>query len=168
MEKPIFENEVIKKILDKTRVLWALGHATSLMSWDLEVNMPREGVIERSLASSELEVLKQKLILDPELGKLVEKAEGLIDELNDYERGVVRVVKRMIKIAKAIPPKIVHEYARTVGESRVRWREAREKDNYNIFKPYLAKIIKLNREIAEYLERLLVPIIIRSVNKAGK
>ena len=146
-----FKNKIVKKILEKARVWWALNHALGLMGWDLRVNMPREGVIERSIAASELAVLSQKIILDPELVKLVEKAEGKIDELNDYERGVVRVLKREIKVAKAVPPEIVQEFTRITGEARVRWREARSKDNYEIFKPYLAKIIELSRKIADYI-----------------
>ncbi len=146
----VFENEVIKEILEKTRVLWAINHATSLMGWDQEVNMPREGVRERGIARAELEVLYQKLVLRPELVKLVEKAEG-IEGLNDYERGLVRVLKREIRIAKAIPPKIVAEIARTTTEAQVAWREAKQKDNYELFKPYLAKIIELARKVADYL-----------------
>lgn len=151
MKQTLFENEVVKKIIDKTRVIWALDHASGLMGWDLEVNMPREGVTERSIAASEIAVLKQKLTLDPELLKLVEKAEGIIDELNDHEKGVIRVVKREIKIAKSLPPKLVQEYTKLTREARIKWREAKAEDKYEIFKPYLAKIIEYNRKIAEHL-----------------
>lgn len=152
MEKQtLFENEVVKEILKKTRVIWALNHASSLMGWDLEVNMPREGVAERGIAAAEIAVLRQKLTLDPELVKLVEKAEGVIDDLNDYEKGVVRVLKREIRIAKSLPPKLVEEYTRLTREARMKWREAKVKDKYEVFKPYLAKIIEYNRKIADYL-----------------
>lgn len=150
-EQTVFENETVKQIIKKTRTIWALNHASGLMGWDLEVNMPREGVVERSIAASEIAVLRQKLTLDPELIKLVEKAEDITDELNDYEKGVVRVVKREIKIAKSLPPKLVQEYTQLTREARMKWREAKTKDKYEIFKPYLAKIIEYNRKIAEYL-----------------
>jgi len=48
----VFENEVIMEILEKYRVIWAIGHASSVMSWDSETYMPREGVKERSIAST--------------------------------------------------------------------------------------------------------------------
>lgn len=150
-EQTVFKNEIVKEIIKKTRVIWALTHASGLMGWDLEVNMPREGVIERSIAASEIAVLRQKLTLDPELIKLVEKAEGITDELNDYEKGVVRVLKREIKIAKSLPPKLVQEYTRLTREARMKWREAKNRDRYEVFKPYLAKIVEYNRKIAEHL-----------------
>ncbi len=146
----VFENPVIKEIIEKTRVLWAIDHATSLMGWDQEVYMPREGVRERGIAQAELQVLHQKLLLRPELIELVEKADK-IEDLNDYERGVVRVLKRSIRIAKALPPQLVAEMAKTTTEAQMAWREAKQKDDYNIFKPYLAKIIELARKAADHL-----------------
>ncbi len=146
----VFENPVIKELLSKVRVLWALRHATSLMAWDTETYMPREGSTERAIASGELSVLSQQLILRPEVIELVEKAEKQ-EDLNDYEKGVVRVLKRSIKIAKALPPKLVYELAKTSQEAVVVWREARKKNDFNMFKPYLEKIVDLNREAAEYL-----------------
>ncbi len=146
----VFENPVIKELLSKVRVLWALRHATNLMAWDTETYMPREGSTERAIASGELSVLSQQLILRPEVVELVEKAEKQ-EDLNDYEKGVIRVLKRSIKIAKALPPKLVYELAKTSQEAVVVWREARKKNDFNMFKPYLEKIVDLNREAAEYL-----------------
>ena len=146
----VFENPVIKQLIEKTRILWALGHAQSLMGWDTETNMPPEGAMERGIAAGEISVLQQKILLSPEIVNLVDKADK-IEDLNDYERGVVRVLKRHIRIAKALPPRLVYEFARTSEEARVVWRQAREKDDFNMFKPYLEKLVKLGREAAEYL-----------------
>ncbi len=146
----VFENELIKKITEEYRVIWALGHAGSLMGWDTEVNMPREGVKERGIASAEISKLSQKLLLRPEFVKLVEEA-SKIEDLNDYEKGVVRVLQRAIRIAKAIPPEIVGELARLRQEAMVVWREAKAKNNYDMFKPYLARIVELTRKVADYI-----------------
>lgn len=146
----VFENPIIKELVNKTRVLWALRHAQFLMGWDTETYMPQEGAMERGIAAGELSVLSQKILLSPEIVGLVERAEG-IEDLNDYERGVIRVLKRHIRIAKALPPKLIYELARVSEEARVVWREAREKDNFDLFKPYLEKIVKLNREVADHL-----------------
>lgn len=146
----VFENPVIKEILEKCRVLWALAHAGALLGWDAETYMPREGVRERSIARAELSVLSQQLILRPEFVELVEKA-SRIEDLNDYEKGVVRVLEREIRIAKALPPWLIAEYAKVTQEAMIAWREAKKKDNYNLFKPYLEKIVDLARKKADYL-----------------
>ena len=46
----MFKNPVIKELVEKTRVLWAIGHALGLMGWDTETYMPKEGSIERGLS----------------------------------------------------------------------------------------------------------------------
>ena len=144
----VFENPVIKEILEKYKVIWSLGHAQSLMAWDTETNMPRGGVEERAIASGTLSVLVQKLILDPEFVELVEKAKG-IEGLNDYEAGVVRVLSRHIDRLKKIPPKLVYERAKTSQEATRVWAEAKQRDDFEAFKPYLEKHVAIAREIAE-------------------
>jgi len=150
-EHELFTNDIVKKILEKTRVIWALNHASSLMDWDLRVNMPKDGFIERSIARSEISALMRVLTLDEKLIRLVERAEDEIDELNDYERGLIRVLKRKIRIAKALPLELVREYNRIVSEAGIRWEEAKDRDNYDLFKPYLNRIVELSRRIADCL-----------------
>jgi len=146
----VFENQVIKDILEKYRVLWALNYASSLLTWDTETYMPIEAVKERALVKAELSVLNQQLLLRREFVELVEKAMG-IEGLNDYEKGVVRVLWRAIRIAKSIPPQLLAELSKTTEEATVAWRQAKERDDYGLFKPYLDKIVKLTRQVADHL-----------------
>ncbi|MEM3804857.1 MAG: carboxypeptidase M32 [Desulfurococcus sp.] len=145
-----FQNEIVKEIIEKYRQIWSISHALSLMSWDSETYMPKAGVEERAIARAELSLLAQQLILKPEFVQLVDKASGL-EGLNDYEKGVVRVLQREIRIMKAIPPSLLAELEKTTQEAIHAWRMAKEANNYEKFKPYLDKIIKLTREKADYL-----------------
>ncbi len=147
----VFQDETIKRIIEKTRLLWALHHATSLMGWDLETYMPRKGIEDRSIALSEIEALIHKLTKDPELKRLVEEAEKKLDTLNDYEKGVVRVLKRSIRIAEAIPEELVRREAKVTSEATVVWREAKRKADFKMFQPYLQEIVEIEREKAEKL-----------------
>ncbi|MEB2836303.1 MAG: carboxypeptidase M32 [Desulfurococcales archaeon] len=145
-----FEDEAVRLVLANYRLLWALDHASSLMAWDTETNMPRMGSPHRGLASAELATLRRRLLLDEKFVELVERAASR-EGLNDYERGVVRVLQREIRIARSIPEEIVWEMARIRPEALAAWREAREKGDYSRFKPYLERIVELNRSIAEHL-----------------
>ncbi len=144
------ENPLVREIVEKYRVLWALGHAMALMGWDSQTYMPRAGNEERGLARAELSVLSRQLLLRPELVELVEKAleaEGL----NDVERGIVRVLWREIDRARKVPPEFVYEMAKTAQEANMAWREAREKDDFEIFRPHLERVVELARRLADYL-----------------
>ncbi|MEB3778876.1 MAG: carboxypeptidase M32 [Desulfurococcales archaeon] len=146
----VFENPVVKEILEKYRVIWALNHAGALMGWDSQTYMPEKGVVERAIARAEISVLVQQLMLRDEFVSLVERAKG-IEGLNEYESGVVRVLDRAISIYKKIPPRLVHEIAKTSQEAQKVWVKAKEKSDYNMFKPYLSKIVRLAREVADHL-----------------
>jgi carboxypeptidase Taq len=145
----LFENKLVLELLERYRVLWALGHASSLMGWDSETYMPREGVEERSIASAELSLLSRRLLLE-NIAPLVEKLVG-VEGLNDFERGVVRVLWRDVERLRRIPENIQYELARLRSEAPVVWREAREKDDFERFKPYLSRIVELERQVAELL-----------------
>ena len=151
MPSTVFQNEVILKILEHYKKIWAIGHAQSVLGWDMEVNMPKMGITERSVARGELSVLSQSLTLDPKFLELVEKAAAL-EDLNDYEKGVVRVLQRDIKIAKAFPPEFVRELSEVRSKATMAWTEAKEKDNFRKFEPWLDRIIELSKKAAEYLE----------------
>jgi len=146
----VFENEVIKEILENYRRIWAINHASAVLGWDMEVNMPKEGIMERSVAEGELSVLSQRFLLDPKFVELVNRAEG-IEDLNEYEKGVVRVLKRKIKIQSSFPPEFIREVSETTSRATAVWREAKEKNDYDKFAPWLDKIMDLAKRGAEYL-----------------
>ncbi|MEM0026224.1 MAG: carboxypeptidase M32 [Zestosphaera sp.] len=145
-----FVNEAVKDLLRLYRRVWALSHAMSVMGWDLETYMPVEGVEERSVAHAELSLMTQELLLRREFLEALERASKQ-ESLNDYERGVVRVLEREVRIARVLPPRLVEELARVTQEGRVAWKVAREKNDFEIFRPYLEKIVDLTREKANYL-----------------
>ncbi|KSW12115.1 peptidase M32 [Pyrodictium occultum] len=147
----LFRDETVRRILGKYRLLWALGHALSLMGWDLETYMPRAGVKDRSTAAEELEGLSHRLLLDPELDKLLREAEEKLDSLNVYERGVVRVLRRAVRIAKAVPEELARREARVTSEATQVWKEAKKKADFKMFKPYLEEIVEIQRRKAELL-----------------
>ncbi len=146
-----FRHPLVRHILELARPVWALDYALGLMSWDRETYMPPEGVEARSLAASELSVLRRRLVLNDRLVELVERAQSRLDEMNDYERGVIRVLAREIRVAKALPDDFVARFARTVNVASRVWAEAKRLNDFDKFKPYLEEVVKLVREKAERL-----------------
>lgn len=150
IDSEIFVNKVVKDVLVRYHDLWALGYVSSVAYWDTETYMPGGAIKERSIVFGKLAVLRQKMLLHPEFVELVEKGEKE-EGLNDYEKGVIRVLKRSIEKLKKLPPEFVEEFSKVTNQSRVVWRQAKEKNDYELFAPYLEKIIELSRKRAEYL-----------------
>jgi carboxypeptidase Taq len=144
-----FNNATIQDILKKYRPIWALNHSTAVLVWDLETHMPEEGAKPRAQANAELALMRQKLVLS--LRELVERAEKQEGDLNDEERGVVRVLRRQIDYNTKVPPQLLEKLQKIRAESTLNWRAARKKGDYSLFAPFLEKIIELKREEAEKL-----------------
>src|SRR5881398_4009567 len=143
-----FNNPVIVDLLAKHRPIAAMTYSSSLLGWDLEINMPEAGAAARGKAQAELELLRQKMTLD--LASLVEKAEKQ-DKLSDAEKGIIRVLKRDIQFYQKVPPDLLEELQKAITEAAIPWREAREKSEFRIFQPHLQKITDLKRKQAEHL-----------------
>lgn len=145
-----FENKKMKKLLDKFLDIWSVAYAGSLLGWDTETYMPASSIKERSIVFGRLTVLAQRMLLSPEFRELVNQAEKE-KKLNDFEKGVIRVLKREIRIFEKLPPEFVEEFEKLTAEAKVVWRKAKEKSDFSIFEPYLTKIVDMSRKKAELL-----------------
>ena len=128
--------------------MWAINHSLAVLGWDTETHMPEAGARPRGIASGQLAVMVQRATI--ELDGLVGKAEKAKD-LDDTERGVVRVLRRSLDYFLKVPPKLVDEIQRVTTEATVVWRTARKKSDFKLFRPHLDKIIQLERKVADKL-----------------
>ena len=144
----MFRNPSIMEIVEKYKPLWALDSVGSLLEWDMETYMPLGSSRPRGFTIAQMQLLRQQHIL--QLDDLVAKAEKLND-LNDPERGFIRVLRRDLDYYTKIPPKLLEDILRTATEGTVVWREARRKSDFSMFKPYLEKMVDLKRQEAEKL-----------------
>jgi carboxypeptidase Taq len=142
------KNPVLTEIVERYKPIWALDHVASLLEWDMETYMPTGASKPRGFAQAQIALIKQQRVL--ELAGLVSKAEKLGD-LNDFEKGMLRVVKRELDYYMKVPPKLLEELRRTSTEATVVWREARRKSDFPMFKGYLEKTVDLKKQEAEKL-----------------
>jgi len=149
MEK-LITHPIIKELLDRYKIIWSLSHVASLAHWDLQTYMPKQGATARGEALSKVASLSQKLFLDNDFVSLIEKAERE-SGLNEYERAIIRLLKRALKYYQKLPKEFIEEFTKVTNQARVVWEEAKEKSEFSIFEPYLQKIIELCRKKAEYL-----------------
>ncbi len=144
------ENPVINQILDAYKPIWSINHAASLMSWDFETYMPREGTEERGVADSQLRLLYKQLLLNKDFVDLVESAKKQKEEgLNDIEKGIVRVLDRNITRQMKIPKELTEAESLERVRGNMAWRQAREKSDFMMYEPHLKKMIEIKKQIAE-------------------
>ena len=148
MPAGLAKNAVVDEILRRYKVVWALDHSMAVLGWDMETHMPEGGAVARGAASGQLAMMIQKATVD--LSPLLGKAEKLRD-LDDEDRGILRVLRREVDMFTKIPPALVEERERITTEATVVWRRARKNSDYKMFEPHLKKIVGLTRKISDCL-----------------
>ncbi len=144
-----FRHPRIKEFLRRYKKIWALGHAKALLEWDMEVNLPERAFEERGIALSEIEGMITDFYRSEEIKRLFE---GIKEEdLNEYERGLVRVVRRSIEYYNKIPKELLMEEQELSAKSFKVWIRAKEKSDFKLFEPYLKEMVEIERKKAEYL-----------------
>ncbi|MBP1357274.1 MAG: carboxypeptidase M32 [Sulfolobus sp.] len=142
----VFEN--IRELLEEYKKIWSLNYAISLMSWDRETYMPpSDASIRGDVIGNFSEMLKDLYLKISPLVSKYEKKENLSDE----ERGFIRVLNRETRFYVKVPIEVIKELDKVTSEGLIVWRTAKKESNFSKFKPYLEKIVDLERKIAEYL-----------------
>ena len=141
------ENPVMNQIVDAYKPIWSLKHAISLMGWDFETYMPRGGTEERGVADSQLHLLHKDILLKKDFIALVESAKKL-DSLDDFEKGIVRVLDREITKQVKIPKELTEAESLVRIRGNMAWREARAKSDFKTYGPHLEKMIEIKKQIA--------------------
>lgn len=151
MDNTYFQNKTIKKLLSHYENIWTLTYLAKLAMWDSEVYMPTSGSNYRGLALAKSQAMIKRLILDSSFLELFTKART--EKLNIYEQAVIRVLDREITVYQKLPVEFLEEFEKVTNKAQLVWREARLKNNYAIFEPYLAQIVKLSREKAKLINK---------------
>jgi len=140
-------SEKYQKFQDLAGELADLGHAQGLLGWDQETYMPPKGTPRRARSLGTLAgIYHEKLTATP----FVELVAGLRDEdlEGDAQVNVSEVDREQGKALK-IPKELVVELSETQSLAHEAWVEARQKADFAGFAPWLGKILKLQREVAE-------------------
>lgn len=145
-----FKNEVIINLLSKYELIWSLGYLSNLAGWELETYMPEAGAVDRGLALAKVKGQIQQLFLEKEFVALIKQAQKE-NNLNDYEKAVVRLLVRELDQFEKLPVEFVEYCQKLISEAQVAWRNAKDKNDFTIFAPYLENVVDMNIKQAEYL-----------------
>ena len=130
-----------------------LGSTASILSWDQETMMPTGGVDHRSRQLGLLARLNHQMETDPMIGEELGLCEADTAFMNSgsIEASNVREIRRTYDRATKLPQRLVSELAEVSGKSQHEWAAARKESDFARFRPWLERLVKLNREKAACL-----------------
>ncbi|MBC1935403.1 carboxypeptidase M32 [Listeria grandensis] len=142
--------ELEQEFLDYVKKISAFEEALSLVYWDLRTGAPEKGVEGRSEVIGTLsgEIFKMKV--SEEMAAFIAGLWVQKENLSDVTRRSLEECKKEYDLNKKIPAKEYEAYTKLVAQAETTWATARANNDYELFKPYLEKIIASKRKFVEY------------------
>lgn len=146
---------VVQKALKQFKALdEKITHFSSIIGladWDQKVMAPKKGRNTFAKATGTLRTEIFKLSVSQEMGDLLSELtlpENL-DLLDEVTRAKVREYNQYYEKSKSIPADLFQEYSILTAQANDAWEEAREKNDFARFLPYLEKIVDYKRKFAD-------------------
>ncbi|MGE5632290.1 MAG: carboxypeptidase M32 [Caulobacteraceae bacterium] len=125
--------------------------ALSLLYWDLRTGAPKKGVPQRAevigMLSSEAFNLSTSIQMEEYLDYFEEPENS--SRLDKIMRAVVKECRRDFDKYKKIPAEKHKEYVILTSEAESVWEDAKNTNNFELFRPYLERIVDFNLEFIE-------------------
>jgi carboxypeptidase Taq len=127
-----------------------LRSTASLLGWDQETYMPPAAAEFRAEQLAMLSSLVHERHTSPRVGELLARCEADAALASDPTAAAnLRELRRDYERATRLPPALVHEMAETSSRAMHVWRDARERNDFAAFAPWLEKTVELVRRKAE-------------------
>ncbi|MFA6297397.1 MAG: carboxypeptidase M32 [Candidatus Paceibacterota bacterium] len=149
-------------ITELKKRLTEVSHLSSilrLLGWDQNIYMPKKGDDLRSASASHLSGLIHRMFVDIDSDGLLTKLKKDIDAKKIKGKDVVIVEEtwRSFERERKLPEDFVKELVEVTSKAQGVWAEARKKNDFALFLPWLTKIVNLKRKEAELVGFLESP-----------
>lgn len=150
---PFFRHPALMALREHLGGIMDVRAAAALLEWDQETYMPPSAASVRAEQLSTLHRLAHEWFTSEKTGELLEAAAEVVRDwpADDLNVRLVRVVHEDYEKARRVPTKLVAELARTESQAREAWKQARAANRYDLFAPYLERLLVLQREKAAAL-----------------
>jgi len=125
-----------------------LASVNHLLNWDQETYMPHAAGDFRSDQQSLVAGMVHERKTSPRLGELIAACEA-DTALDARAKASVRGMRRDFDRETKLPRSLVEELSKTQSQSQEVWKEARAKNDFALFAPWLEKVMGLTRRKAE-------------------
>lgn len=139
------------ELLRVSREETILSSCLDLLEWDAEVSMPSGGVEHRAEQSALLAGIVHDRSTDPRYDELLRVVEEsiLVADPDAPQAVNVRELRREYDRERRLPRRLVEESARVTALASQTWSDARKRNDFRAFGPWLDRIFALAREEAD-------------------
>lgn len=138
--------EKLMSCLDKST---ALIMACTLFNWDNATEAPKAAA---ELTAKYIGILSEAYyhaLINDDIQELIQKLDGA-EDLTETQAAIVRKTKEMFDDIRLIPADEYAAYQELTAGADAVWRQAKAENNFSLFAPVLADIIRYNKKFAAY------------------
>ncbi len=146
------ENDI--KLFKETRAkIKAYGYFTWLMSWDQETEAPKGSVEYRTKQYEIIATEMYHVESNPAYLEAIERLYQNLDQLGDPDfKTEIKKTYKGLRVIKLVPMNEYIDYQVLTSQGSHIWAQAKEENNFELFRPTLEKIVEFNRKLVKYLE----------------
>lgn len=145
-------SDALKKLEAYEKTSFALSHASGLIYHDAVTLAPKDSSRVRAVSMGELSRMSYELSTAPETVEMLETLVAAKDELDPVTRRKVTELYRDFDRTRRIPKDEYVAFQQLTTEADDVWHEAKGKNDFASFEPYLQRIFDGTRRIALYME----------------
>ena len=130
----------------------ALYHASTILQWDMECSMPKNGVDAHITSLTLLSSEAFKLSISSEMEAFLKELSksDVFNKLSDIDKKMVEEIKRDYEETKNIPLKLQERITELTSRAQHEWVSAKQNDDFDTMVPYFEEMIQLLKERASY------------------
>ncbi|MCR5566078.1 MAG: carboxypeptidase M32 [Clostridiales bacterium] len=141
-------NEAVEKLNELEKASYALNHAQSILYVDGDTVAPKNSWKGRGKALAYLGELTYKQLVNPETGEVLETVLQHRDEVDEVTFRRAEVMKESYDDLHVLPMEEYVAWQELTNEAGTVWHDAKPKSDWNMFAPYLEKMIAGRRRYA--------------------
>ncbi|KYD09218.1 carboxypeptidase M32 [Heyndrickxia sporothermodurans] len=141
--------EIEKEFLEYVKKMQAYNEALGLIYWDLRTGAPKNGVDQRSEVVGMLSSEVFQMSTSEDMAAYIASLSG-IEDLSEITKKTLNECQKDYDRNKKIPVKEFKEYVILQSKAESVWEEAREKADFEMFQPYLEKIVEFQKKFIGY------------------
>lgn len=142
--------QALAKMNELESALQAYNHAMGVLSLDGETAAPRKSANGRGQTMGYLSGLTYQLMVNDAVAEALQTILDAGDDVSARDRRRAQLLKEDYDDMTRIPMDEYIAYTTLVNDASSVWREAKVRDDYDAFAPYLEKLIAYNRRFAAY------------------
>lgn len=143
-------DQAIQTLKDIREEIAAYRVASSLLNWDMSTGGSKKGMAYRAKMISVFSVKAFELSISEEMSECLGILDKHMDELDPVVKRMKIVNQKEYDDAKKIPKEEAKAYAELQAKSQIIWEEAKEAQDYGMFKDVLEEIIEYQKKFVNY------------------